>query len=128
MRSGRDLWSEFETLTNRNDSAGLASLFASDGVLVGPNFRHEGSEAIRAFCDVLTTHFSDINMETSLVIEEGETVVAEWTVRATHMAAPAMPDGTSATDMTVAQAGVTVGTVRDGKFLALREYFDTAPR
>ncbi len=56
----------------------MASLFASDAIYSAPNFRHEGRGAIRAFCENVGSAVSDINIETSLVIEEGDTVVAEW--------------------------------------------------
>ena len=49
MGTGKDLWNEFETLLNKHDWTGAASLFASDAVYVEPAGRHEGREAIRAF-------------------------------------------------------------------------------
>ena len=36
MGTGKDLWTEFETLTNKHDWAGAASLFASDAVYILP--------------------------------------------------------------------------------------------
>jgi hypothetical protein len=69
MGAGKDLWNQYEALFNQHDWAGLASLFASDAVLVGPLGRHEGSVAITAACDGWDKAFPDIRMETSLVIE-----------------------------------------------------------
>jgi predicted ester cyclase len=65
-------------------------------------------------------------METSLLIEEGDTVVAEWTTRGTHIGPLAMPDGTQipATGKTVEIVGVSVVTVKDGKVVSQRDYFD----
>jgi hypothetical protein len=55
-------------------------------------------------------------IETSLVIEEGDTVVAEWISRLTHTGPLSMPDGTeiAATGKTVEHAGVTISKVGTG--------------
>ena len=126
MGTGTDLSNEVDTLTNKHDWAGLASMFAADAVYLEPTGHHQGREAIRAFLEAGGKAFPDIRLETSLVIEEGDTVVAEWTVRGTNSGPLPMRDGTEipATGKTLEYPGVTVGEVRNGKFVTMRDYFD----
>ena len=128
MGAGKDLWNEFESTFNKRDWLGVASLYARDAIYSTPNFRHDGRAAIRAFCENVGSAVSDINIETSLVIEEGDTVVAEWMSRLTHTGSLTMADGTeiTATGKMVEHPGVTISQVRDGKFASMREYFDSA--
>ena len=129
MGTGKDLWNEVDTLGNKHDWAGVASLFASDAVYSMPRLVvTKGREAIRAFLEAGDKAFPDQTTQTSLVIEEGDIVVAEWTYRGTHTGPLPMPDGTEipATGKTVELPGVTVAEVRDGKFVSMRDYFDNA--
>ena len=115
MGIGSDLWKQYETLTNNRDWAGATSLFTTDAVYDSPGGRHEGSEAIAAFYQRLANAGEanpgafDTTMETSLVIEDGNTVAAEFTVRA------------GATDV----GSVAVSTVKDGKFATMHVYYDS---
>ena len=128
MGTGKDLWNEADTLGNKHDWAGFALLFASDGVYSCFGWRHEGTEAIRAFLEAGDKALPDQTTQTSLVIEEGDIVVAEWTYRGTHSGPLPTPDGTEipATGKSVELPGVTVAEVRDGKFVSMREYLDNA--
>ena len=126
MGVGKDLWTELETLVNKHDCSGMASMYAGDAVLVDPTGRYEGREAIQSRCEALDKPFPDGGSETSGLIEEGETVVAEYTWRGTNTGPLTMPDGTEipATGKTVEMYGVDIATVRDGKVAAQRDYFD----
>jgi steroid delta-isomerase-like uncharacterized protein len=129
MGVGKDLFSQFDTLYGKRDYTRLASLFVSDAVYTDPFGRYEGGgEAITAYIEQADRPFSDIRMEISLLIEEGDKVVAEWTWTATQTGPLPMPDGSEipATGKTVVNPGMTVFTVRDGKFASEREYFDGA--
>ena len=128
MGVGRDLWNQFEALYGKQDYMGDASLFASDGVHVDPFGRREGREAIGAFLEEGDKPFSDITMETLQLVEEGDTVVAEWVWRATHTGPLPLPDGSEIppTGKTVELPGVSVMTVREGKVAEQRDYFDNA--
>ena len=128
MGTGKDLWNESETLGNKHDWAGFASLLASDAVYVGPGWRHEGKEAIRAYFEETDRTFPDQTTQTSLVVEEGDIVVAEWMYRGTHAGPMSMPDGTEIppTGKTLELPGVTVCKIMDGKFANLHDYFDNA--
>ena len=63
MGTGKDLYSQFETLYGKRDYTGLASLFASDGVYTDPSGRYEGGEAITAYIEQADKPFSDIRNE-----------------------------------------------------------------
>ena len=126
MGTGKDLWNEFETLYSKHDYRGLASLFAEDALYVTPDGRREGPEAIEAYLEETDKPFSDIRIETSLVIEEGDSVVAEWVWRATHTGPLVLPDGKeiAPADKTVELAVATVARIRGGMFVSMREYLD----
>jgi steroid delta-isomerase-like uncharacterized protein len=128
MGVGKDLWNQLETLVNKHDSAGVASLFAIDAVYTDPTGRYEGREGIMAYFDQADKPFSDISQETSRLVEEGDTFVAEWIWRATNTGPLTMPDGSEipATGKTVELPGVDIITVRDRKVAAQRDYFDMA--
>jgi ketosteroid isomerase-like protein len=126
---GKDLWNQFETRLVKHDLEGLLSVFAIDAVYSAPNFRNEGRAAIGAFFDAVVKAFSNPQVDTSLVVEEGDTVVAEWTQwthRDTQTGVFVMLDGTEtpASGSSLEIPAVTVAHVRDGKFVTTREYFD----
>src|SRR5579859_6006574 len=127
MGTGSDLWNQLDALLNSRDFAGAASLFTSDAVWVGPGSRDEGREAIRTVFDNVGKAFSDMRRETSLVVEDGDTVVAEWMFLATCTGPITTPDGTeiATTGKTLKHPGVTVSKIRDGKFATMRTYFDS---
>jgi steroid delta-isomerase-like uncharacterized protein len=125
MGAGKDLWNELQTLHRSHDLSGYASLYARDAVLTDPSGRHEGREAIMAYIEEAEKPFPDLTMETSLVIEDGDTVVGEWTYRATHTAPLVTPDGEiPATGKMVELPGVSICELRDGKIAVRRDYFD----
>jgi ketosteroid isomerase-like protein len=128
MGAGKELWTEFVERFCKKDWAGVASFFTTDAVLIDPTGRYEGREAIQTYVEAADEPFSDGRMETSRVIEEGDTVVAEWTGWATNTGQLAMPDGTKtpATGRTIEIAGVSIVTIKDGKFATERDYFDNA--
>jgi len=134
MGTGTDLWNQCVVLLNNEDWAGFVSLFTSDAIYAGPNLRYEGREAIGAHFDEAGKAISDIHYETSLVVEEGDSVIAEWTWRSrqtgqlpTALLVPAS-DGTEITpaDGAINVAGVSVCKIREGKFASMRDYYDTA--
>jgi steroid delta-isomerase-like uncharacterized protein len=103
-------------------------LYASDAVYTDPTGRYEGRDAIGAYLGGLDRSFPDGKLETSLLIEEGDTVVAEDTWRASNTGSISMSDSTEipATGKTVEMHGVSVITVRHGKLASQHHYFDTA--
>ena len=128
MGAGTDLWNEYQALCNQRDWTAAASLFVTDGVYITPSGRTEGPEAIKAFLAAWGKASSDSREETSMLIENGDDVVAVWTSQATVSGTLPRADGTriTVTDKTLKNSGVSVCTTRDGKFASMREYLDTA--
>jgi steroid delta-isomerase-like uncharacterized protein len=128
MGAAGDLWHDFESLYRKLDYDAVSALYAADAVHVDNNGRHEGREAIRAYFEEGDRPFSDISMETSRLIEESDALVAEWVWRGANTRPLAMPDGTEipATHKNLETLGVSVLSVRDGKFTSQRDYFDNA--
>jgi steroid delta-isomerase-like uncharacterized protein len=128
MGTGKDLWNQFETLLNKHDWPEATSLFANDAVYAEPAGRHEGREAIRTFLEAGGKAFSDLIGETNLVIEEGDIVIGEWTYRGTHTGPFVVADGMKIppTGKAVEFTGVSVCQISDGKFVIMRDYFDSA--
>jgi steroid delta-isomerase-like uncharacterized protein len=126
--AARDLWNELDSIYSKLDYRGMASLYAIDAVHIDAAGRHEGREAIGAYMEEADKPNSDISMETTQVIEEGNMVVAEWVYRATNTRPIPMPDGTEipATHKAVELPGVSVLFVKDGKITSQRDYFDNA--
>jgi steroid delta-isomerase-like uncharacterized protein len=128
MGATRDFWNEFESAYSKLDYRSVASLYASDAVHVDPIGRREGAEAIGAYFEEGDKPFSDISVETSQVIEEGNALVGEWVWRATNTGPITMPDGREipATHKSLELPGVSVVSVRNGKCTSQRDYFDNA--
>ena len=84
MGAASNMWNQYNRMDNKHDPAGLASLFSTDCVYIEPGGRHEGRDAFRALAEMSHRAFPDLKMKASLVIEDGDTVVAEWAWRATH--------------------------------------------
>jgi steroid delta-isomerase-like uncharacterized protein len=128
MGAGKDLWTEVKARYNKGDLVGMASLYISDAVLTDPNGRFEGIDAMMAYLRAVKRAFPDEVIETSRLIEEGDTTVAEWTWRATHSGPFVIPDGNEipATGKTVDVPGVSVVRVRDGKIASDCDYLDNA--
>jgi ketosteroid isomerase-like protein len=125
MGVGKDLFNEFERTYSKKDWDGAAALFAEDAVHVDPTARQEGRDAIVAWMEGYGSCFSDMSFPASLLVEEGDIVVAEYVFRAMQTATVTMPDGR------VVQPGhpqeipcVTICQIRDGKFINMRDYFD----
>jgi len=126
MGAGRELWGRFEKMFREQDYDGLVSLFAEDAVYVEPAGRHEGRNAIRAWFDESGPAFSDVRFEATLLVEQGEAIVAEWTYHGVHTGPLTMADGSivQGTGKTSDSTGVTILEIRDGAVVAARDYFD----
>jgi ketosteroid isomerase-like protein len=123
MGAGTDLWYQGEAMTNEGDMVGLASLFTGDAVYISPSGRYEGREAIRSFLEEAAKGVADLKQDTTLVIEQGDDLMAEWKAR--YRITGALP-GLDVGKMgaTVEQSGVSVCKLRDGKCVYQRDYFD----
>jgi predicted ester cyclase len=73
--------------------------------------------------------FFDISFPASHLIEQGDTVVAEYVFRATHTGTLTMPDGrvVAPTGTSPEVPCVTISEIRDRKFVSMRDYIDNLP-
>jgi uncharacterized protein (TIGR02246 family) len=134
MGTGTDLWNQCVARMNNEDWTGFVSLFTSDAVYAGPNLRYEGREAIEAHFDEVGKAIADVHYETSLVVEDGDSVIAEWTWRSTQTGQVPTALLVHASDDTeialthgaINIAGVSVCKIREGKLASMRDYYDTA--
>ena len=51
MGTSKDLWNEFVARFSKKDRAGVASLYATDAVLIDPTGRNGGREAIQEYLE-----------------------------------------------------------------------------
>ena len=126
MARSSDLWSRFETALTKQDYEGFISLFSEDATYLEPGGRHEGRKGIQAWLDDWGHSFSDTRFEASLVIDDGDVIMAEWTYRCVHTGPLTMPDGSviPASGRTMDSPGVTILHVKDGQIVGARDYFD----
>ncbi len=113
MGIGADLWSQMEALRNEQNLAGIPALYTRDAEFIMPDRRYEGSAGVQEWLDAWPTGFSDFELETSVLLESGDHIMAEWIGRMTFE-----------TGRRVQLRGATVATVRDGKFATYHDYFD----
>jgi steroid delta-isomerase-like uncharacterized protein len=101
-------------------------LFSDDAVYTAPAGRHEGRERIRSWFSGWADAFSDVSFVSSLVVEQDDAVVAEWTWRAVHTGSLVMPGGATipASGNALEFPGVTILRVGDGRIVAARDYED----
>ena len=83
---------------------GVAGLYTDDTVCIVPDGHYEGRAAIQSWLEESAEGFSDFKMNTSMLFEEEDPVMAEWTLQLTHV-----------TGQNVELRGATVATVTDGK-------------
>ena len=129
MGTGQDLWRRTEELMNNHEyEAAVELMYAKDAVLVMSSTRVEGANAIREFMDEFTKAFPDGKLTTSLVVEEGDWLVVEYTFEGTHTGPLAMPDGAEIppTGKSVTTPLVSVFDMRNGKATEERMYVDNA--
>jgi uncharacterized protein (TIGR02246 family) len=99
------------------DLEAIAAGYAPDAVLIAPGgIRLEGSEALRENNGRYFADYTDIRVNLTRVVLDGDEGVLEWTWSETRRA-----DGQRrSVDDTI------VFVLRDGKIAYWREYFDTA--
>ncbi len=125
MSAARDVYDEAIRLYNAGDVDGFANLHAQDAVLVTPTVTARGRDAIRAYWSRIRAAFPDLTLKVDLVVEEGDTVAAEWTEWGTNTG-PMQPDGTERppTGRRIEHTGMEVAHVRDGKIVEYHMYWD----
>jgi steroid delta-isomerase-like uncharacterized protein len=123
-----DLWDRFEAAFVKGDYDGLVSLFADDGVYIEPAGRHVGRDGIRAWIDQWRDAVSDLRFDTSLVVADGDVIIAEYSSYSTFSGPLTMPDESviPPSGETNELPGVTILRVKDGLIVEARDYFDQA--
>ncbi len=126
MSAARDLYDEAIRLYNAGDVEGFANLHAMDAVLVTPTGTAEGRDAIRAYWTRIRAAFPDLTLRVDLVIEQGDTIAAEWTETGTNTGAMVLPDGSERppTGKRIEHRGMEVAHVHDGKIVEYHMYWD----
>lgn len=113
---------------NARDWAAQAALLADDVVMEVPGTgeRYEGREAVSASERAWTDAFADGRVDLDHLAAGGDVVVAEYTGTGTHTGPLPGPDGEIApTGRSGSLRLCDVITIRDGRIVAIREYYDT---
>ncbi|HET9118173.1 MAG TPA: ester cyclase [Pseudonocardiaceae bacterium] len=126
MSAARDVYDEAIRLYNAADVEGFAGLHAEEAVLVTPSGTTQGRDAIRAYWTRIRAAFPDLTLRADMVIEQGDTVVAEWTETGTDTGPLVLPDGSERppTGRRMEHRGMEVALVRDAKIVEYRMYWD----
>jgi ketosteroid isomerase-like protein len=101
--TGIDLWHQFMALYSKGDTAETAELMTDDVVQIQPTGRREGRWLVKAHLKEWDEVLSDMTMETSVMLEDGDVVVAEWNLGLTVTRPLPSLDGTE-----IAAAGRTL--------------------
>jgi len=110
---------------NRHDPDGVAAAFAPNGVLtdVGVGQCAQGRDAIRATAVGFIAMFTELRIEKTVMLSEGERYASEWVMTGVHTGdAPGLP----ATGRSFRVLGAGVGEVRDGLIVRGTEYWNMA--
>jgi steroid delta-isomerase-like uncharacterized protein len=126
MATARELNEQGMKHYNNGDVDAMAALYRDDAVLVSPDGRAEGIDAIRASWADQKASFPDGQVESVRDIEDGDVGVSEFIFRGTNSGPLKLPDGTEipATGKVMEIAGVTVTAVKDGKIATETMYYD----
>ena len=126
MSSIRDAYEQGIGFYNAGDVEGLVNLHTEDATLVTPFGTFEGRAAIREALSRDKAAFPDRTMTVDVIVEQGDTIAAEWTVVGTHTGPLFMPDGTELppTGKRVELKGMELVQLRDGKAAVHHQYWD----
>ena len=126
MGVARDLNQQGIKHYNNGDLEAFVALYSRDAVLVGPDGRFEGVDAIRDSWAEQMAAFPGAQVETVTEIEDGDTIAAEFVFRGTNNGALKLPDGSElpATGKTIEVPGATVAKVANGQIVSETMYFD----
>ncbi len=122
VERGLELWNsgEFDELLNR---------WAPDGVEVNPVETLNGITAIGDRYRRMRAGFPDQQVRVLRWVEDGDTVICEGEVTATHSGPLTLSDGSQLppTGQRLTIQVATVFELRDGKTVAVRQYYDQLP-
>jgi predicted ester cyclase len=126
MSSIRDAYEQGIGFYNAGDVEGMINLYTEDATRVAPFGTFEGRAAIREALSRDKAAFPDHTMTVDVIVEQGDTIAAEWTVAGTHTGPLLMPDGTELppTGKRVELKGMELVRFRGGKVAVHHEYWD----
>jgi uncharacterized protein (TIGR02246 family) len=130
MSSNRKAYERWVQLYNAGDLEGLADSFTEDGILVTPDGTAQGRAAILEIMNRGKAAFPDYAVTIDVMVEQGDTIAAEWTWAATNTGPLVRPDGTEMppTGKRVESKGMDLTQMRDGKLAVYHMYYDNMAR
>lgn len=126
MSSIRDAYEQGIGFYNAGDVEGLVNLYPEDATRVTPFGTFEGRAAIYEAASRDKAAFPDRTMTVDVIVEQGDTLAAEWTFVGTHTGPLVMPDGTELppTGKRVEFKGMELVQSRNGKAAVHHQYWD----
>ena len=123
----RDAYERAIQLYNAGDMEGFVNLYTEDAELVTPEGTAQGRAAILEFWSRDQVAFPERTVTIDVMVEQGDTIAAEWTWVATHTGPLVMPGGTEVppTGKRAEIKGMERAQMRDGKIAVHHMYFDT---
>jgi steroid delta-isomerase-like uncharacterized protein len=111
---------------NQHDSVAIDTLLTRDGVHedVAQNFRGKGSAAVVQFMHGLRASQPDFKWTVTNTLEDGQTVVLEWTWTGTYTGRD--PTGKQVSGRRVSGKGVSIAELDNGKIKRFTDYYDDA--
>jgi len=126
MSSIRDVYEQGTRFFNAGDVEGLVNLYTEDATLVTSSGTAHGRGAIRDVWSRDKAAFPDRTVTPGVIVEQGDTIAAEWTVFGTHTGPLVMPDGTELppTGKRIELKGMELAQLHDGKVAVHHQYWD----
>jgi predicted ester cyclase len=126
MSDNTDLMQKAVRLYNAKDLDGFVNEYADGAILVTPDGRAEGREAIRnQWARELTTN-PDRTLTIDVAVEQGDLIATEFTWVATNTGPWILPDGSqlAPTGKRIELTGMVLTKYRDGKMVVHHMYWD----
>jgi steroid delta-isomerase-like uncharacterized protein len=126
MSSNTDLLDKAIALYNAGNLDAFVGAYAEDAVLVTPDGRAEGRDAIHSLWAREQTSFPDRSHTVTALVEQGDTIATEFRWVATNTGPWILPSGTQlpATGKHLEIAGMVLLKVREGQMAEQHMYWD----
>ncbi|MEJ1192668.1 ester cyclase [Pseudarthrobacter sp. NPDC055928] len=115
---------------NAHDAKAFAATYAADAVVHDPLYPQplKGRDAIEQDMVELLRAFPDARVTVGPLLQDGETVAGEYTLRGTHLGPLASPEGEiPATGNSIDNSGAVFSKFNaDGEVIEERRYYDAA--
>lgn len=124
MSKGTDFVRNWFEVLNRGDVEAAVSMCHPDVEFKNPEGAYRGHDGVRTYFKFLDAG-SDWDMKVTNIIEEADTVVAEFVMRGRHTKPWITPQGTiPPTNRSIELPAIGVWQLRDGKLAESRGEFD----